>query len=68
MSIFHLNPTVTSVEQLEVHYVNSFFAILHTVFHGSLHVADANLRKSDVTKHQSFSLPRKIFEIKVVHH
>jgi hypothetical protein len=34
---------IQSVEQLEVHYVNSFFAILPTVFHRSLCAADANL-------------------------
>lgn len=43
MSTFHLNPMVTSVEQLEVHYVNSFFAILPTVLHRPLCAADANL-------------------------
>lgn len=46
---------VTSVEQLEVHYVNSFFAILPTVFHRSLRAADADL----MLQNTSFSLPRK---------
>ena len=43
MSTFNLNQMVTSVEQLEVHYVNSFFAVLPKVFQRSLCAADADL-------------------------
>jgi len=65
MSTFHLNPVVTSVEQLEVHYVISFFAILHTVFQRSLRAADANLMLQNTRVSVDFE---KIFQMKVVHH